>query len=84
MEKYPQLFLPRTFLWWHIPEYLYNWGYSRAYIELLCTDTVIMDFGEGKKKMTIKDYDKTMEVWKKKQSEGDIYKGAWGTVKNKK
>ena len=42
-KDHPYLFASRTFLFGlvSVPRWLYDWGYSNAYIELLLTDTAL-------------------------------------------
>jgi hypothetical protein len=63
-EKQGWLFAPRNIFGFSIPQWGYNWGYSNAYLEILITDTVILDFGD-KKKVTKYDIEKTKEIWNK-------------------
>ena len=77
--------MPKYFLWWSIPQYAYNWIYSNAYLEVLCMDTIILDFGNDKdnKKITSADYEHTVKVWEESQKiTKERNGGAWGTVKN--
>jgi hypothetical protein len=78
-EKQGWLFAPRNIFGFSIPQWGYNWGYSNAYLEILITDTVILDFGD-KKKVTKYDIEKTKEVWNRNKK---IENAGWGTVKKK-
>ena len=51
-KEYPWLFAPRELLWGliSIPQYGYDWGYSRPYIELLTLDTTIIHYPTEKDK----------------------------------
>jgi hypothetical protein len=78
-EKQGWLFAPRNIFGFSIPQWGYNWGYSNAYLEILITDTVILDFGD-KKKVTKYDIKKTEEVWNRNKKIENV---GWGTVKKK-
>ena len=78
-EKQGWLFAPRTFFCFSVPQYGYDWGYSNAYLEILLTDTVILDFGD-KKKTTKYDIARTKEVWEKNKNKVN---NDWGTVAKK-
>lgn len=78
-EKQGWLFAPRNVLGFSIPQWGYNWGYSNAYLEIMMTDTIILDFGD-KKKITKYDIDRTKKVWEKKKN---IENTGWGTVVKK-
>jgi hypothetical protein len=78
-EKQGWLFAPRNIFGFSIPQWGYNWGYSNAYLEILITDTVILDFGD-KKKITKYDIEKTKEIWNKNKKIENV---GWGTVKKK-
>ena len=45
-KEYPWLFTPRRFFFGliEIPQYGYRWGFSKAYIELMCMDTTIIHY----------------------------------------
>lgn len=45
-KEYPWLFQPRTFLFGliQVPQWGYRWGFSKAYIELMCLDTTIIQY----------------------------------------
>lgn len=62
-KEYPWLFLPRRFFCGlvEVPQYNYDWGYSKAYIELLCMDTTIIQYPEDKKGGSIADREKAAE-----------------------
>lgn len=76
--------MPRNFLFWSVKQWGYDWGYSNAYIEVLCTDTIIIDYGD-KKKVSKYDIEETKRKWEEKQKR-DKVNPAWGEVKqqNKK
>lgn len=62
-KEYPWLFLPRRFFCGlvEVPQYNYNWGYSKAYIELLCMDTTITQYPDDKKGGSVPDREKAAE-----------------------
>ena len=78
-EKHGWLFIPRGIFGFSIPQWGYNWGYSNAYLEILLTDTVILDFGD-KKKTTKYDIARTKEVWERNRN---IENKGWGSVAKK-
>lgn len=78
-EKQGWLFAPRVFFGFYVPQYGYDWAYSNAYLEILLTDTVILDFGD-KKKTTKYDIARTKEVWEKNKNKVN---NDWGTVAKK-
>ena len=43
--------MPRRFFFGllEVPQYAYDWGYSKAYIELMCMDTTIIQYPEDSK-----------------------------------
>lgn len=55
-----------------IPQYMYDWGYSNAYIELMCTDTTIYDMRSKKsakdRKYTKADADEAMRVFNERRN----------------
>lgn len=55
---------PRRVLFWIVPAYMYKWGYSKAYLEILYSDDVITSYdsdnNEGNAEDRVK---KTMEKW---------------------
>ena len=77
-EKQGWLFASRNFLLWQVPKWNYDCGFSMAYIEILLTDTVIIDY-DGKKKVTKYDIDRTKEIWEKNNKKDEAPR--WGNVK---
>ena len=59
------LMQPRRILIWFVPAYMYRWGYSKAYIDILFADDVITQYdNENKKEKTAEERVKeTMERW---------------------
>ena len=59
------LMQPRIILFWLVPAYMYKWGYSKAFIEILYSDDVITQYGgKGNEEEDANDrVEKTMERW---------------------
>lgn len=51
---------PRYFLWFCIPQYMYRWGLSKAYIDILFVDDVITQYDTKKKSKITKEKDGTI------------------------
>lgn len=73
-KEYPWLFAARRFLFGlvEVPRYYYDWGYSKAYIELMCMDTTIIHYldEEDKKQKKLEDIEEAKNVylqWKAKK-----------------
>ena len=58
-KEYPWLFLPRRFFFGllEVPQYAYDWGYSKAYIELMCSDTTLIQYPNDSKEAKAQDRD---------------------------
>jgi hypothetical protein len=59
------LMMPRIILFWIVPAYMYRWGYSKAFIDILYSDDVVTQYNT-KKNEEQKEGDrvkKTMERW---------------------
>ena len=57
----------------HIPQWAYDWGYSKAYIELMCLDTTIIHYTNEDDKKRKKEEDikeATMLYYKKMAQKG--------------
>lgn len=78
-EKYGWLFAPKVCLFWTIKQWGYDWGYSRARIEIMLSDTVILDTGDGKGVSKL-DIEKAERRFLENTTEAPE---EWGKVKNK-
>jgi hypothetical protein len=61
------LMQPRNMLLWFEPAYMYRWGYSKVYIDILYADDIITQYDSKKKDKGESNADrrvnKTMERW---------------------
>lgn len=75
-KEYPWLFTPRRFFFGliEIPQYGYRWGFSKAYIELMCMDTTIIHY--------IDEEDKKQDKMDKINEAAEVYK-EWKAKKEK-
>lgn len=53
-----------------VPQYYYDWGYSKAYIELMCMDTTIIHYPDekDKKQKKMKDIEEAKMVYMQMQA----------------
>ena len=63
-KEYPWLFAARRYLLGlvEVPQYNYDWGYSKAYIELMCMDTTIIQYADSDKSKVQNREDKAAEA----------------------
>lgn len=54
---------PQMILFWLIPAYMYRWGYSKAYIDILYSDDIVTQYDVDKEKDEEERVKETMERW---------------------
>lgn len=77
-KEYPWLFAARRFLFGliEVPQYNYDWGYSKAYIELMCMDTTIIHYPDekDKKQKKLEDIEEAKRVYLERKAQKEKQK----------